>query len=135
MTIATKPFFFILAAASMALTTPLASAANEPATPLKGCAAKVANVQNQLTIATSTGQARKAKGLEEALSAAQKCDDASLLAEREKKLREATSKVGERDAELKEEVREGDKKDIAKARKKLAQAQRELTAAKAELQR
>lgn len=42
---------------------------------------------------------------------------------------------GERDAELQEEIREGDRKDIAKARKKLAEAQKELAAAKAELQR
>ena len=128
--------FFSLAAAA-ALCTQLAFAANEPTTTaaLKGCAAKVASIENELIIAKSKGQTRKGKGLEEALGAAQKCDDQSLLAEREKKVRDATDKVGERDKELKEEVREGKKKDIIKARKKLAEAQKELTAAKAELQR
>ncbi|MDO9437556.1 DUF1090 domain-containing protein [Hydrogenophaga sp.] len=129
---------FLSLAAAAALCTQLAFAANEPTTaaaPLKGCAAKVASIENELIIAKSKGQTRKVKGLEEALGAAQKCDDQSLLAEREKKVRDATDKVGERDKELKEEVREGKKKDITKARKKLAEAQKELTAAKAELQR
>lgn len=130
----TKRFFFLLATAAT-FSAPLAIAANAQTTPLKGCAAKVANIEKELAIAKSKGLTRKAKGLEDALSAAKKCDDQSLLAEREKKVRDATSKVSERDAELQEEVLEGDKKDIAKARKKLAEAQKELTSAKAELQR
>ena len=124
----------LLATAGLALTAHLAVAANDAA-PLKGCAAKVANIENELILAKSRGQTRKAKGLEDALSAARKCDDQTLAAEREKKVRDATNKVSERDAELQEEIREGKKKDIAKARKKLAEAQQELTAAKAELQR
>lgn len=131
---ATTRLFLLLATAGMAFGAQQAIAANEAA-PLKGCAAKVANIENELIIAKSKNQTRKAKGLEDALSAAKKCDDQTLTAEREKKVRDATSKVSERDAELQEEIREGKKKDIAKARKKLAEAQQELTAAKAELQR
>lgn len=131
---ATKRLFVLLATAGVALGAQQAIAANDAAS-LKGCAAKVANIEKELGIAKSKGQTRKARGLEDALSAAQKCDDQTLAAQREKKVRDATSKVSERDAELQEEIREGDKKDIAKARKKLAEAQRELTAAKAELQR
>lgn len=124
----------LLVTTGLTLTVQLAAAANDTSA-LKGCAAKVANIENELIIAKSKGQTRKAKGLEDALSAAKKCDDQTLTAEREKKVRDATSKVSERDAELQEEIREGKKKDIAKARKKLAEAQQELTAAKAELQR
>lgn len=124
----------LLVTTGLTLTVQLATAAND-ASALKGCAAKVANIENELIIAKSKNQTRKAKGLEDALSAAKKCDDQTLTAEREKKVRDATSKVSERDAELQEEIREGKKKDIAKARKKLAEAQQELTAAKAELQR
>lgn len=131
---ASKRLFLLLATAGVTLGAQQAIAASD-ATPLKGCAAKVANIEKELGIAKSRGQTRKAKGLEEALSAAKTCDDQTLTAEREKKVRDATSKVSERDAELQEEIREGEKKDIAKARKKLAEAQRELTAAKAELQR
>lgn len=131
---ASKRLFLLLATAGVTLGAQHALAANDAA-PLKGCAAKVANIEKELGIAKSRGQTRKAKGLEEALSAAKSCDDQALTAEREKKVRDATNKVSVRDAELQEEIREGDKKDIAKARKKLAEAQRELTAAKAELQR
>ena len=124
----------LLVTTGLTLAVQLAAAANDTAA-LKGCSAKVANIENELIIAKSKNQTRKAKGLEDALSAAKKCDDQTLAAEREKKVRDATSKVSERDAELQEEIREGKKKDIAKARKKLAEAQQELTAAKAELQR
>ncbi len=122
----------VLAAGVVALFCTQLALANEP---LKGCAAKVANIQSELATAKSKGQTRKARGLEDALRAAEKCDDKALLAEREKKLRNATDKVNEREAELQEEVRQGDAKDIAKARRKLAEAQKEVTAAKAELER
>lgn len=129
--------FFVLTAAT-AFSVQMAIAANEPATtaaPPKGCAAKVTSIQKELSVAKSKGQTRRAKGLEDALRAAEKCDDQALLAEREKKVRNATDKVGEREAELQKEVSDGKPKDIAKARKKLAEAQKELTDAKAELQR
>lgn len=127
-----KRFFFLTVGAALCAQLAIA---NEPTPPLKGCAAKVANIQKELAMAKSKGQTRKARGLEDALSAAEKCDDGALLAEREKKVRNATDKVSEREAELKEEEREGKSKDIAKARRKLAEAEQALTAAKAELQR
>lgn len=100
---------------------------------LTGCAAKLANIENELNIAKSLGNDRKVKGLKKAWHAAQKCDDASLRAEREEDVREAEDKVKEREQELKEEIREGDEDDIAKARRKLAEAEADLVETKAEL--
>lgn len=127
-----KRFFLLTVGAALCAQLAIA---NAPATPLKGCAAKVANIQKELAIAKSKEQTRKVRGLEDALRAAEKCDDSTLLAEREKKVREAANKVSEREAELKEDEREGKSKDIAKARRKLAEAQQEMTAAKAEVLR
>ena len=69
----------LLVTTGLTLTVQLATAAND-ASALKGCAAKVANIENELIIAKSKNQTRKAKGLEDALSAAKKCDDQTLTA-------------------------------------------------------
>lgn len=128
-----KPFIFLLLGVFCThLAIAKESVTNETSV-LTGCAAKIANIENELSIAQTQGHDGKVKGLKRALRAAKKCDDATLRAEREEEVREAADKVSEREEELQEEMREGDADDIAKARRKLAEAQADLTEAKAEL--
>ncbi|AOB27478.1 MULTISPECIES: DUF1090 domain-containing protein [Bordetella] len=107
----------------------------QPAAPLTGCAAKLDRIETELAQARAHGNTGRIKGLEEALAGARHCDDASLRAERERDVREATDKVAERQRELDEERQEGDPDDIAKAERKLREAKQDLDNARAELSR
>lgn len=113
-----------------------ASFATLAQTPLKGCAAKEANIQQQLDYAKAHNNSGRIAGLEKALSEVRaNCTDASLQAQREENVREKEQKVAERQQELKEAQASEHSDKIEKRVRKLQEALSELTEAKAALQR
>lgn len=105
-------------------------------TPLKGCAAKEANIQQQLDYAKAHNNSGRITGLEKALSEVRAhCTDTSLQAQREDTVRQKEEKVAERQQELKEAQASGRSDKIEKKERKLQEAQDELAEAKAALQR
>ncbi|BDH44130.1 hypothetical protein TUM12370_01740 [Salmonella enterica subsp. enterica serovar Choleraesuis] len=104
------------------------------AAPLTGCAAKQANIENQLSYAEKYGNSFRVNGLRKALSEVREhCTNASLLAERQNRITEKERKVAERQAELNKVKASGRTDKIANKQKKLAEAEQELKEAQAEL--
>jgi hypothetical protein len=100
----------------------------------KGCAAKKASLERQISYAKKHGNTYRIAGLETALSEVNaNCTDAGLRANREDKIKEKQAKVAERQADLKEAQAAGDSKKIAKKQKKVQEAQVELKEAQNEL--
>lgn len=98
-----------------------------------GCATKAQNIQQQIDYATQYGNHNRIAGLKKALSEVQtNCTEASLQADRQKKIEEKQSKVAERQQELKKAQQTGNLDKVAKKQKKLTEAQAELEQAQAE---
>jgi len=98
-----------------------------------GCATKAQNIQQQIDYAIQHGNHNRIAGLKKALSEVQaNCTEASLQADRQKKIEEKQSKVAERQQELKTAQQTGNLDKVAKKQKKLTEAQAELKQAQAE---
>lgn len=101
---------------------------------LKGCAAKEAQIQQQIDYATQHGNHHRLSGLEKALSELrQNCTDEKLTQERNHKIAEKERKVNERTAELVRAKETGNADKIHKKEKKLQEAKDELLDAQNEL--
>jgi hypothetical protein len=101
---------------------------------LTGCAAKKADIQQQIDYAKAHNNSYRIAGLEKALSeVSANCTDASLRAEREDDVRKKEQKVAEREQELTEAKATGRADKIQKKQEKLDEAEHELADAKAEL--
>ncbi|SNY62404.1 DUF1090 domain-containing protein [Enterobacter sp. CC120223-11] len=101
---------------------------------LTGCAAKKAEIQQQIDYAKAHNNSYRIAGLEKALAeTSANCTDASLRAEREADVRKKEQKVAEREQELNEAKASGRNDKIAKKQEKLEDAKEELAEAKAEL--
>lgn len=101
---------------------------------LTGCAAKKAEIQQQIDYAKAHDNSYRVAGLEKALAeTSAHCTDASLRADREADVRKKEQKVAERQQELAEAKASGRSDKIAKKQEKLEDAQQELAEAKAEL--
>lgn len=103
---------------------------------LRGCAAKFCHIENELAVAQAQKNTWKESRLRTALSEAKaSCTDASLLQEREARVKDKQAKVQEREQELADAQAKGKKDKIDKAQRKLTEAQNELKDAQAELTR
>lgn len=101
---------------------------------LTGCAAKRAEVEQQIHSAEAHGNNAQKAGLQKALSEInQHCTNAGLLADRQRKVQEKQEKVAERQADLREAQAGGSSKKIAQRQEKLERAQQELKEAQASL--
>ncbi len=91
------------------------------------CAAKRAEIERQLDVATSHGRTRQAAGLRTALKENRSyCTDEGLAKERERDIRQARQKVTQREKKLAEAQRKGDAKKIASRQEELNIARRAL---------
>ena len=118
----------ILSACVLALCAVSAAAA---APPSAACAAKRAEIEQQIVHAKAHGRSQELKGLQRALKANQSnCTDASLARERDARIAKAEREVAERERELAKAERGGDGKKIERRRAKLEEANAELTAAR-----
>lgn len=118
-----KPLIFCVIA--MLGSSPLLAGENSPA-----CLAKRADIERAISEAEMRGNAREVRGLRKALRAnSEHCTTASLAAERNREIADASEKVAERRAELGKAEIKGDAQKIAKQRAKLEEARRELTEA------
>ncbi|HEB6949752.1 TPA: DUF1090 domain-containing protein [Salmonella enterica subsp. enterica serovar Hvittingfoss] len=103
---------------------------------LTGCAAKRAEIENQLRYAKEHNNTRQISGLQAALNENEHhCTDAGLLLERQHKVAEKQRKVADREQELAIAGETGDQKKIRQKEKKLKQAKEELAEAQSELAR
>lgn len=101
---------------------------------LTGCAAKKAEIQQQLDYAKKYNNSGQIAGLEKALSEVNaNCTETSLRAQREAALREKEEKVSEREQELNDAKATGRSDKIVKKQQKLDDAKEELAEAQAEL--
>jgi Protein of unknown function (DUF1090) len=101
---------------------------------LTGCAAKKADIEQQIDYAKAHNNSHRVAGLEKALAeVSANCTDASLRAQREADVRKKEQKVTEREQELTEAQGSGRADKIKKKQEKLEDAKEELNAAKAEL--
>ncbi|MNZ89202.1 hypothetical protein D3C78_1081120 [compost metagenome] len=117
---------------ALLLTTPLMAA--EPATSLKGCAAKHAAIESKINEARAHGNQEQVAGLEAALEQSKAhCTDAGLAQERKQRVLDAEKEVSQREKDLREAVNKGDAGKIEKRRTKLAEARAELDQARREL--
>ncbi|MDD2049763.1 DUF1090 domain-containing protein [Pseudomonas putida] len=105
--------------------------AAEPDQVLTGCAAKKADIQQQID--KSVNPFEKA-GLEKALSEVNEhCTDAGLKKEREQKVLDARHEVTQRTKDLDKAMKKGDAEKINKRKDKLAESKKELQQALEEL--
>ncbi|AFJ48490.1 DUF1090 domain-containing protein [Shimwellia blattae] len=103
---------------------------------LTGCAAKRAEIENQIAYAKAHNNHHQVAGLEAALNETRlHCTEAGLLRERQQKVAEKERKVAEREAELTNAIETGSAKKITRKKKKVAEAQEELQEAKDALER
>ncbi|EAO0949131.1 DUF1090 domain-containing protein [Salmonella enterica subsp. enterica serovar Newport] len=103
---------------------------NTSASVLTGCAAKRADIENQLQYAREHNNSHQITRLQMALDKNKaNCTDAELLQERQNKVAEKQRKVSEREQELAIAGETGDQKKIKQKQKKLAQAKEELAEA------
>ncbi|WP_159717869.1 DUF1090 family protein [Geminicoccus flavidas] len=125
----------LLLLATALLTLP-ALATTAQAQELRGCAARVADLEIKRDEARSAGEIERADGLQKAVvDAKETCDDARLRAEREERVAEKRREVEEDKEDLARAEREGDWGDIEDARRDLREAQWELEEAEADLDR
>ncbi len=93
----------------------------------ESCASKEADIRRQLEHAREQGNAGRIEGLETALSKVRAhCTDVGLQAERQEEIDEAREEIREREAELQEALRDGDRGKIEKRERKLDEAREEL---------
>ncbi|TBU88183.1 DUF1090 domain-containing protein [Pseudomonas dryadis] len=98
------------------------------------CAAKEADIEQQIRIAEEAGQSGRVRGLNTALQQVRShCTDAGLQRELQDKVNEARAEVREREADLREAELDGDADKIAKRQAKLEEARSELQEAEAAL--
>jgi hypothetical protein len=91
-----------------------------------GCAAKRAELTQQIEQARSSGNARQQAGLEKALKENQAhCTDASLLKERQAKVTQAQREVTVRVADLKKAEAKGNADKIQQRKTKLEEAHKD----------
>lgn len=120
--------------ASLALACSFISVTAYSSSELKGCAAKEAQIQQQIDYATQHGNHHRLSGLEKALSELrQNCTDEKLTLERKRKIAEKERKVNERTVELARAKETGNTDKIYKKEKKLQEAKDELLDAQNEL--
>ncbi|HEM8659958.1 TPA: DUF1090 domain-containing protein [Klebsiella aerogenes] len=101
---------------------------------LTGCAAKRAEIQNQINYAQQHENTYRLEGLKKALrEASAHCTDRSLQREREAVIRKQERKVAAREDALQEARRDGRMDKVRKATRKLEEAQQELADARVEL--
>ena len=114
-----------LLGATLLGTAPLIAAEPSPA-----CVAKRTEIERSLSEATARANTREVRGLRKALRANQdNCTTASLEAERNRDIAEATQDVADREAELAKAEHKGDASKVAKQREKLDEARRDLAEA------
>lgn len=93
----------------------------------ESCAAKEAEIRNQLAHAREQGNAGRIHGLETALSKVRaNCTEAGQWAERQEDIDEAREEISEREADLQEALRDGDRQKIKTRKQKLAESREEL---------
>ncbi|WP_203141846.1 DUF1090 domain-containing protein [Marinobacter mangrovi] len=98
------------------------------------CAAKEADIQQQMDTARQQGNSHRVDDLQEALDGLRSnCTDDKLLSDAEDNLQESMEEVKERREELNEAVQDGDMDKVEKRRKKLDEATDELEAHTREL--
>lgn len=103
--------------------------------PLKGCAAKTARIEQEITIAQRDQMATDhILGLRVALAKSRRCDDVELARDRAEKVAAKRRKVVERQQELDAARLRGDDSKITRARQKLDHAKEELDEALADQQ-
>ena len=107
----------------LSLTASSAQAASE----LTGCAAKKADIEQQLKYAKQHNNMSRVAGLEKALREVEfHCNDSSLLKQRQAKVAAKKEDVQKREQELAQAQAEGRASKIEKRQHKLAEAQEEL---------
>jgi hypothetical protein len=100
------------------------------AQPSAACAAKRAEIENQLAEANAHGRKHEAAGLQKALKANRaRCSDASLARARDQDIKQARKKVAEREHSLAQARRKGDADKIADREAKLEEARQALARA------
>lgn len=118
----------LVATCVLALSAVSASAA---APPSAACAAKRAEIEQQIVQAKAQGRSQEVRGLERALKANQtNCTDASLARERQARIAQAEREVAERERDLAKAERERDSKKVERRRTKLEEANAELAQAR-----
>jgi multidrug resistance efflux pump len=123
---------FLLAVPLLAL--PLAGAAAQEN--LRGCAAKIGDLEMSLADSRASDDAERTAGLEKALvRAKERCNDADLRVEREKRVADKREDVLEDERDLLDAERDGDWDDIEDARRDLAESRWELKEAELDLDR
>ncbi|HHX3384023.1 TPA: DUF1090 domain-containing protein [Salmonella enterica] len=106
------------------------------ASKLAGCAAKRADIENQLRYAREHNNTHQISRLQTALDNNKaSCTDAGLLLERQHKVAEKQRKVAEREQELAIAGETGDQEKIKQKEKKLTRAKKELAEAQSMLTR
>ncbi|NDJ56251.1 DUF1090 domain-containing protein [Enterobacteriaceae bacterium 4M9] len=111
--------FFSLSAAVQAATSP--------------CEQKAKSIETRLFFAEKHSNSNEIAGLKKALQEVRSnCNDADVLAERQKKVAEKRADVAERRQELTEAQAKGDANKIAKRERKLAIAEQQLKALEAQ---
>lgn len=112
----------LLTLAGFSLILPLASVQAED-----GCRIKEEKLERKLAIARAANNVWQAEGLEKALAEVRRnCSPDRLKSKRELKIQDKERKVKEREMELEEAIKKGDKKKIAKMEQKLHEAKAEL---------
>ena len=127
-----KLFSSLVLVTALGLTAGSLQAAQE-ANGLTGCAAKKADIQQQID--KSINPFEKA-GLEKALSEVNEhCTDAGLKKEREQKVLDARHEVTQRTKDLDKAMKKGDAEKINKRKDKLAESKKELQQALDDLEK
>lgn len=104
--------------------------------PLRGCAAKQAEIEQQLAQAREAGRKGQIAGLEKALAAQRsECTDEGLRRERQAAVEKARQEVLERERDVRAAQAGGRDSKILRRKEKLDEARRELTEALNELGR
>lgn len=107
----------------LSLTVSFVQAASE----LTGCAAKKADIEQQLKYANQHNNMARVAGLEKALREVEShCTDSSLLKQRQEKVAAKKEDVQKREQELAQAQIEGRASKIEKRQQKLAEAREEL---------
>lgn len=109
----------------------LSAASATAAPPSAACAAKRAEIEQQIVQAKAQGHSQEVRGLERALKANKaNCSDASLARERQARITKAEREVAERERDLAKAERGRDNKKIERRRAKLEEANAELADAR-----
>ncbi|WP_168203194.1 DUF1090 domain-containing protein [Marinobacter fonticola] len=91
------------------------------------CAAKEAEVQQQIDAAREHGNTERLRGLEASLEGIRNhCSDEKVIAEAEAEVQESMEEVEERQRDMEEALQEGDMDEVEERREKLEEATSEL---------